>query len=295
MARSSWHDRARSDDARSDDAGRDDQPSRPDDDTVGAATRAIADATAALTKLLGNQLATVSTELGDAIATSLRDAARGLADASETVERRSGGQRAEERRRARVDRTRADLLAAAARVFAAQGYEGASVGDIAAEAGYTKGALYAHFGSKSDLFVALARERLDCDRPTGPAAGSATGDLADELSAGVAATGDDPSMLLALEMLAYAVRHPEARDDLGPLFDASLQGLAERVRDDRLARSRSAGSEPDATAGVTRDDLDTALGLLAVSNVSAMLAAITDDPRTVASAGGRLVARLLAP
>jgi AcrR family transcriptional regulator len=300
MARSSWHDHARSDDARPhttrpDDAGRDDQPARPDDDTVGAATRAIADATAALTKLLGNQLASVSTELGDAIATSLRDAARGLADASETVERRSGGQRAEERRRARVDRTRADLLAAAARVFAAQGYEGASVGDIAAEAGYTKGALYAHFGSKSDLFVALARERLDCDRPTRPDAGSAIGDLAEELSAGIAGTGDDPSMLLALEMLAYAVRHPEARDDLGPLFDASLQGLAERVRDDRLARSRSTGSEPGATAGVTRDDLDTALGLLAVSNVSAMLAAITDDPRTVASAGGRLVARLLAP
>lgn len=290
MARSSWHD-----DTRPDDTRRDDQPSRPDDDTVGAATRAIADATAALTKLLGNQLASVSTELGDAIATSLRDAARGLADASETVERRSGGQRAEERRRARVDRTRADLLAAAGRVFAAQGYEGASVGDIAAEAGYTKGALYAHFGSKSDLFVALARERLDCDRPTGAAAGATSGDLADELSAGVAATGDDPSMLLALEMLAYAVRHPEARDDLGPLFDASLQGLAERVHDDRLARDRSAGREPDATEGVTRDDLDTALGLLAVSNVAAMLAAITDDPRTVASAGGRLIARLLAP
>jgi len=295
MARSSWHDHPRPDDTRTDGTGRDDQPARADDDTVGAATRAIADATATLTKLLGTQLANVSTELGDAIATSLRDAARGLADASETVERRSGGQRADERRRARVDRTRADLLAAAGRVFAAQGYEGASVGDIAAEAGYTKGALYAHFGSKSDLFVALARERLDCDRPTGPAAGPATGALAEELSASIAATGDDPSMLLALEMLAYAVRHPEARDDLGPLFDASLQKLAERVRDDRLARGPGAGGEPGATTDVTRDDLDVALGLLAVSNVSAMLAAVTDDPRTVAAAGGRLVARLLAP
>lgn len=289
MARSSWHDHTHPADA-----GRDGQPARPDDDTVGAATRAVADATAALTKLLGNQLASVSTELGDAIATSLRDAARGLADASETVERRSGGQRADERRRARVDRTRADLLAAAGRVFAAQGYEGASVGDIAAEAGYTKGALYAHFGSKSDLFVALARERLDCDRPTAPATGPATRSLADELSAGVAGTGDDPSMLLALEMLAYAVRHPEARDDLGPLFDASLQALAVRVRDDRLARSHGA-TAPDATAGVSRDDLDTALGLLAVTNVSAMLAAITDDPAVVAAAGGRLVDRLLTP
>ncbi len=102
-------------------------------------------------------------------------------------------------------------------------------------------------------------------------------------------------MSVIVEMLAYAVRHPEARHDLGPLFDASLHGLAERVRDDRLARDRSAGRETGPTSGVTRDDLDAALGLLAVSNVAAMLAAITDDPLTVASAGGRLVARLLAP
>ena len=49
------------------------------------------------------------------------------------------------------------------------------------------------------------------------------------------------------------------------------------------------------TLGVSRDDLDTALGLLAVTNVSAMLAAITDDPAVVAAAGGRLVDRLLTP
>ncbi|MGV8978863.1 MAG: helix-turn-helix domain-containing protein [Cellulomonas sp.] len=297
MARSSRHDRT--DHPGLDDNGRDDPHARPDDDTVGAATRAIADATAALTKLLGNQLASVSTELGDAIATSLRDAARGLADASETVERRSGGQRAEERRRARVDRTRADLLAAAGRTFAAQGYEGASVGDIAAEAGYTKGALYAHFGSKNDLFIALAREALGGEHPTGPPAGAATGpapaDLTDELVACMANKGDDPAVLLTLELLAYAVRHPESRADLEPLFDTSLERLAERVRDDRLARARSAGSEPDTGVDVTRDDRDTALGLLAITNTAALFGAITDDPRAVASAGGRLVARLLAP
>ena len=274
------------------DDGRNARSTHPDDDTVSAATRAIADATATLTKLLGKQMANVSTELSDALTTSLREAARGLADASETMERRTGGQRADERRRARVERTRAELLAAATRVFAAQGYEGASVGDIATEAGYTKGALYAHFGSKSDLFVALARETLTCDDDARPAA-AAAGDLGTQLAAGVDAAGDDPAMLLALEILAYSVRHPESRAELGPLFDVALGNLAEQVRADRLARGRADGSAADDAQGVTRDDHDTALGLLAVSNVAAMLAAITDSPADVAAAGGRLITRLL--
>ena len=264
---------------------------RPDDDTVGAATRAIADATATLTKLLSKQMANVSTEVSDAIAASLRDAAQGLADASATVERKSGGWRAGERRRARVDRTRADLVAAAGRVFAAQGFEGASVGDIAAEAGYTKGALYAHFGSKSDLFIALARERLDCEPPV--SATPTLGDLATDLSAGLTAAGADPALMLTLEILAYAVRHPESRAELVPLFDASLQGLAERVRDDRLTRDGNPALASSATEAATRDDLDTALALLAVGNVAAMLAQISENPPTISSAGSRLITRLL--
>jgi len=52
-------------------------------------------------------------------------------------------------------RTRAYLLEAAAALFTRQGFEGTSVEQIAEEAGYTKGALYTHFESKEDLFVAL--------------------------------------------------------------------------------------------------------------------------------------------
>ncbi len=264
---------------------------RPDDETIGAATRAIAEATATLTKLLSKQVANVSTDVSDVIASSLREAAQGLADASATVERSSGGWLAGERRRARVDRTRADLIAAAGRVFAARGFEGASVGDIAAEAGYTKGALYAHFGSKSDLFVAVARERLDHDSPVSD---TSTSDLAADLSAELGAAGADPGLMLALEILAYAVRHPESRAELGPLFDASVQGLAERVRDDRLARDGNAPVASSPTEAVTRDDLDTALGLLAVGNVAAIFAEINENPSAISSTGSRLITRLLA-
>src|SRR5438105_8937314 len=50
--------------------------------------------------------------------------------------------------------TRQRLLRAAADVFARRGYDGTRVADIAATAGVSNGALYAHFGSKADLLVA---------------------------------------------------------------------------------------------------------------------------------------------
>jgi AcrR family transcriptional regulator len=58
-------------------------------------------------------------------------------------------------------RTRADLLDAAARVFAAQGYHAASVDQVAEAAGYTKGAVYSNFSSKEELFLELLERHLD--------------------------------------------------------------------------------------------------------------------------------------
>jgi AcrR family transcriptional regulator len=53
--------------------------------------------------------------------------------------------------------TRARLLRAAADAFAARGYDGTRVADIATAAGVSNGALYAHFGSKAELLVASLR------------------------------------------------------------------------------------------------------------------------------------------
>ena len=53
--------------------------------------------------------------------------------------------------------TRERLLQAAADVFARRGYDGTRVADIAAAAGVSHGALYAHFGSKAELMVAALR------------------------------------------------------------------------------------------------------------------------------------------
>ncbi|SHE97779.1 transcriptional regulator, TetR family [Kaistia soli DSM 19436] len=56
-------------------------------------------------------------------------------------------------------RTREMLLASAARAFARAGYSGASVDDIAEDAGFSKGAFYSNFASKEAIFLALLEVR----------------------------------------------------------------------------------------------------------------------------------------
>jgi AcrR family transcriptional regulator len=55
----------------------------------------------------------------------------------------------------RQQQTRAELLAAAHRVFLRDGFHGASLAQIAEEAGYTFGAVYSNFQNKDDLFLAV--------------------------------------------------------------------------------------------------------------------------------------------
>ncbi|NKZ10639.1 helix-turn-helix transcriptional regulator [Mycolicibacterium septicum DSM 44393] len=59
-------------------------------------------------------------------------------------------------RERRLERTRSLLLDAAEAVFAEKGFTAASLDDIAHAAGYTKGAIYNHFSTKEDLFLAVS-------------------------------------------------------------------------------------------------------------------------------------------
>jgi AcrR family transcriptional regulator len=56
--------------------------------------------------------------------------------------------------------TRGRLLDAAERVFLRRGLHGSSVEEIAAEAGFTRGAFYSNFKSKDELFVELLQDRV---------------------------------------------------------------------------------------------------------------------------------------
>lgn len=76
-------------------------------------------------------------------------------DGPRRLDRRTRAARAEGRE------ARDELLSAALRVFAGRGYREAGVDEIAAEAGYSKGALYWHFTGKEELLQTLLEERID--------------------------------------------------------------------------------------------------------------------------------------
>lgn len=60
----------------------------------------------------------------------------------------------------RKKETRQLLLESAVEIFAQLGFHGASVDKIAEHAGFTKGAVYAHFHSKEELFLAILEQQM---------------------------------------------------------------------------------------------------------------------------------------
>ena len=55
----------------------------------------------------------------------------------------------------RSEETRGRITEAAIKLFSERGFSAASVDDICAEAGVSKGAFYHHFPSKQAIFIAL--------------------------------------------------------------------------------------------------------------------------------------------
>ena len=95
---------------------------------------------------------------------------------SATVARRS----ARPTRIERSDATRAALLRSASRSIVEHGMHGASIDRIAADAGYTKGAFYAHFASKEDLFLVMLDEHFAAELTRLDAVLAGTGEPAQE-------------------------------------------------------------------------------------------------------------------
>jgi AcrR family transcriptional regulator len=54
--------------------------------------------------------------------------------------------------------TIADILAAARKLFASEGFDATSIDDIAANAGVAKGAVYHHFDSKEEIFTRVLED-----------------------------------------------------------------------------------------------------------------------------------------
>jgi AcrR family transcriptional regulator len=113
------------------------------------------------------------------------------------------------------DATRRKLLEAALRIFARDGFEAARLEDIAKESGHTRGAFYANFESKEDLFFALLEENasrrlMDLQRRLEKSP-SAVGRVSVLRTFYLERARDSQSMLLTLEFKLFALRHPKMR------------------------------------------------------------------------------------
>ncbi|HTX42810.1 MAG TPA: TetR family transcriptional regulator [Acidobacteriaceae bacterium] len=128
------------------------------------------------------------------------------------------------RQQDRAISTRRELIAAARRIFARDGFEMARLEDIAAAAGKTRGAFYANFRDKEDVFFALFEESLRREkRHVGEQLSEAESeDERIEILARymLSLIRDRPRMLLALEFKLYAIRHPKKTKRLADLHAA---------------------------------------------------------------------------
>lgn len=112
----------------------------------------------------------------------------------------------------RKARTRAEIFDHAARLFRLRGYGGTNIDDIMLAAGLTRGAFYAHFTSKDDLFAEVIRAGhglLTRTRAAGPQAALAAYLAKDDLTANalactLAALPSDVARAPLAARLAYA-------------------------------------------------------------------------------------------
>lgn len=125
-------------------------------------------------------------------------------------------------RQERALATRRDLISAARGLFAAEGLESARIEQIAASAGKTRGAFYANFSDKEDVFFAIFEEDLMRDQERIIAAFAAADDLEqriDILAAHIAAMlHDRERILLHLEFKMYVIRHHRRRKRLNGIY-----------------------------------------------------------------------------
>jgi AcrR family transcriptional regulator len=166
-----------------------------------------------------------------------------VARARSASRRRTSG-RARLDRRTRAARqegreARDELLAAALHVFARRGYREAGVDEIAAKAGYSKGALYWHFSGKEALLLALLDERIDApmrDRVALLASAPPDRDMSVEATETFARqlAEEREALLLERDYWSLAIRDPELRaryvERQTELRDALAAALEARAR-----------------------------------------------------------------
>lgn len=132
--------------------------------------------------------------------------------------------------------TRRKFLKSARRIFARDGFEAARIEDIAADAGHTRGAFYANFQSKEQLFFALLEQQVNEHMGNVQRLLACCNSAEERLQAlreyYVKRIGDRQWVMLMLEFKLFALRHRRLRPKLAAThrrirLAAKTQAIAE--------------------------------------------------------------------
>ena len=129
----------------------------------------------------------------------------------------------------RKAQTRGELMDAAFRLFCERGFHATSLDQVAAAAGYTKGAVYSNFSSKEDLFFGLYERRVEETVPQlrqALEAGQTPVDLA-RATIGSRRGGDAGWLAVFFEFWAHVLRNPEHRERFERLHREARKPLVE--------------------------------------------------------------------
>jgi AcrR family transcriptional regulator len=143
--------------------------------------------------------------------------------------------------------TRQRLLEAATALIAERGVAGTSIDALAEAADRTSGAVYAHFGGKEGVLVALLDELKDAVSAAIVAETHADDDNDQHLAVlwhnfvTPPPLAGDVWVLLEHELWLYACRNPEARRLVAERYESARRGIADSVTTD--------GEEPDDAVG----------------------------------------------
>jgi AcrR family transcriptional regulator len=154
----------------------------------------------------------------------IRDAENNTAAENEAVTAAAAASQQE-----RSLRTRQQLIDAARKTFARDGFDRARLHDIAAMAGKTRGAFYSHFQNKEDVFFAIfeqdsARDQLSALKRLRRAT-TKEGRLKAFAEHLVSIITDKERMLLGLEFKMYALRTERGQQRLADLHtDMCIRG-----------------------------------------------------------------------
>lgn len=149
---------------------------------------------------------------------------------------------------------RLQIARAFRKVMAAKGYDGASITDVAAEAGLAPGLVHYHFENKLQILLAVLADLLGGHaRALEEALARADGDPAAQLDAFLdlhLATGKhaDPEGLACwIALMGEALRHPEVREAYDRATGELIARLV-RVIEAGLARGEFRGADPKVAA-----------------------------------------------